>query len=143
MRFANYAIELPESSPVAGRAARVILGIRPTDFQHGAGADPGLPRIRVRPDVVEDLGSEHHLIFAVDAPRVSAEAVRAATESADGDEVTLLADDRASFTARLDARRTIAPGTEVELALDHRRFHFFEPSTGAVVDGSRRATLVA
>src|SRR5213076_788791 len=49
-------------------------------FEHGASADPGLPRVHVSPDVVEDLGSEHHVIFTLDAPRVSVEAVRAATD---------------------------------------------------------------
>ena len=33
----------------------------------------------VQPDVVEDLGSQIDIIFTLDAPRVSAEAVRAAT----------------------------------------------------------------
>ena len=68
-------LPLPAGSPMAGATRRVILGIRPTDFEHAAGADPALPRMRVRADVVEELGAETHLIFAVDAPRVSVEAV--------------------------------------------------------------------
>jgi multiple sugar transport system ATP-binding protein len=144
LRFADFAIPLPASSPVAGTERRVILGIRPTDFEHGAGADPALPRIRIRPDVVEDLGSEHHLIFTVDAPRVTAEAVRAAVEMTTDDEGKLFVDDeRSSFTACLDARRSITPGSEVELAIDHRRFHFFDRATGAVVDGSQRLATTA
>ena len=39
-------------------AGRLIVGIRPTDFAHGESADPALPRLVVRPEVVEDLGSE-------------------------------------------------------------------------------------
>src|SRR5215216_3019232 len=50
VRFAGFDVALPESSPVRGLEAKVILGIRPTDFEHGAGADGELPRIRVRPD---------------------------------------------------------------------------------------------
>src|SRR5919206_332219 len=65
---------------------RVILGIRPGDFAHDAGADPSLPRLRVRADVVEELGDETHVIFTVDAPEVSAEAVRAAADAATDDE---------------------------------------------------------
>src|SRR4029079_18602413 len=78
--FADVSFPLPESSPVAGHKGKLIVGIRPTDFEHGESADPSLPRLRVSPDVVEDLGSEHHVIFTLDAPRVSAEAVRAASD---------------------------------------------------------------
>jgi multiple sugar transport system ATP-binding protein len=121
------SFELPAASPAAAIQGRVVLGIRPTDFDHAATAEPDLPRIRVKPDVVEDLGSEQHVIFTIDAPQVTAEAVRAATD--EGDEGKLLADDRAVFTAVVDARRTIGVGSELELAVDHRRLHFFDPST--------------
>jgi multiple sugar transport system ATP-binding protein len=144
VRFATFRLTLPEASPVAGLDRSVILGIRPTDFDHAATADPDLPRISVRPEVVEDLGSEQHVIFTIDAQRVSAEAVRAATETGEDDEGKLFADDqRAVFTACLDARRTVTHGAELELALDHRRFHFFDPSTGLALDSASRATLVA
>jgi multiple sugar transport system ATP-binding protein len=128
-QFGGHAIPLPAGSPMAGATRRVILGIRPTDFEHAQGADESLPRIRVRADVVEELGAETHLIFAVDESRVSVEAVRAATEDEDG---TLFADDqRAQFTARVDGRKRIVPGDDVDLAVDASRFHFFEPDTGA------------
>jgi multiple sugar transport system ATP-binding protein len=141
--FAGFTLPLPESSPAAGRSGRVILGIRPTDFEHGATAETQLPRMRVRPDVVEDLGSESHVIFTIDAPRVSAEAVRAATETGAGDEGKLFADDRAVFTSRVDSRRAVSAGAEVELAVDHRRFHFFDPATGDTLDSAARPSLVA
>jgi multiple sugar transport system ATP-binding protein len=130
--FADVSFQLPESSPAAGVQGRLILGVRPTDFEHGSGANAELPRLRIQPDVVEDLGSEYHVIFTLDAPRVTAEAVRAASDEAE-DEGKLFAGDRAVFTAVVDARRTIASGAEVELAVDHRRLHFFDPVTGLVL----------
>src|SRR5713226_9121660 len=126
VQFAGFELQLPASSPMAGANRKLILGIRPTDFEHAAAA-PDLPRIRVRVDVVEDLGSESHLVFAINAPRVSADAVRAATETSDDDEGKLFADDqRAIFTACVDPRQAIGAGTEVELAVDPTRFHFFD-----------------
>jgi multiple sugar transport system ATP-binding protein len=131
VRFGSDTLALPPSSPMIGASRRVILGMRPTDFEHAAGADPALPRMRVKADVVEELGAETHIIFAVDAPRVSAEAVRAATEDEDG---TLFADDqRAQFTARVDGRKRVSPGDEIDLAVDTGRFHFFEPETGVTL----------
>jgi multiple sugar transport system ATP-binding protein len=132
--FADVSFELPESSPAAGVQGRLILGIRPTDFDHGATSDAENPRVRIKPDVVEDLGSEYHVIFTLDAPRVTAEAVRAASDDTD-DEGTLFADDRAVFTAVVDARQAIASGAEFELAIDRRRLHFFDPATGLVLGG--------
>jgi multiple sugar transport system ATP-binding protein len=130
LTFAGFGFDLPEGSPARGAQGKIVLGLRPTDFEHAASAAPGLPRVRVTPDVVEDLGSESHLIFRIEAPRVTAEAVRAATEQADEDEGKLFADDRAVFTAVVDARRAAAAGSEVELAIDSNRLHFFDPATG-------------
>jgi multiple sugar transport system ATP-binding protein len=144
VRFADFDLPLPAGSPLAGVTRRVILGIRPTEFDHGATADAELPRLTVQPDVVEDLGSESHLIFTIDAPRVSAEAVRAATEAESDDEGKLFADDRAVFTARLDARRAVDAGAPVEVAVDNRRFHYFDPGSGLALDaGGAPAALVA
>jgi multiple sugar transport system ATP-binding protein len=143
VRFADLTMALPESSPVAGLDSNVILGIRPTDFEHGASADPSYPRMRVRADVVEDLGAESHVIFAVDAPRVSTEAVRAAAEVTEGDEGKLFSDDRAVFTCCLDARHLVTSGTEVDLAVDNTQFHFFDPDTGLTLGTGAPATQVA
>jgi multiple sugar transport system ATP-binding protein len=129
VHFGGLSLTLPDSSPLAGGRRRTILGIRPTDFEHPELAGPEMPRLTVRPDIVEDLGSESHLIFTVDAPRVTAEAVRAATEAA-ADEGVLFADQRATFTACLTARRELAAGESVELAVDCRRLYFFDPATG-------------
>ena len=139
--FAGYSFALPEGSPAAGAEGQLILGIRPTDFQHADAADADLPRIRVQPEVVEDLGSEHHVIFTLDAPRVVAEAVRAASD--DGDEGKLFAEDRAAFTAVVDARRRIATGTELELAIDYRRLHFFDPATNLSLAAVKHPRVVA
>jgi multiple sugar transport system ATP-binding protein len=134
--FAGVSFALPDASPAARHAGRLIVGIRPTDFEHGDSAPGELPRMRVRPDVVEDLGSEHHVIFTLDAPRVMVDAVRAAIDD-DGDEGKLFADDRAVFTASLDDRHRVASGADVELAIDHRRLHFFDPATGLALNGAR------
>jgi multiple sugar transport system ATP-binding protein len=140
--FADLSFELPASAPAAGLRGPLILGVRPTDFEHAASAAPDLPRIRVKPDVVEDLGSEHHVIFTLDAPRVTAEAVRAAADEGD-DDGKLFADDRAVFTACIDAKRALTPGADVALAIDYTRLHFFDPATGLVLAGTPVSQSVA
>jgi multiple sugar transport system ATP-binding protein len=130
VRFAGLELPLAHDIP----PGRLIAGIRPTDFAHAASADPSLPRMVVRPEVVEDLGAEAHLIFPVDAPRVVAEAVQAAVDDVVDEEAALFADDQRSlFTARIDGEVAARPGEAVELAVDTRRMHFFDPVTGASV----------
>jgi multiple sugar transport system ATP-binding protein len=138
VRFADFEIPLPPSSPLRAQTRKVILGIRPTDFEHAAAADRELPRLQVIPDVVEDLGSEQHVIFPIDAPRVSAEAVRAATDTEGGDDdLKLFADDqRASFTAAVDSRHAVASSSPVDLAVNAASFHFFDPATGLSLNGA-------
>jgi multiple sugar transport system ATP-binding protein len=132
VRFAGF--ELPLSGTAATRNGQVILGIRPTDFSDGATADPALPRMRVRAEIVEDLGAETHVLFSIDAPRVVAEAVRAAAQDIAEEEGALFTDDqRSMFTARIDGNDRLAPGSVVELAVDTGRLHFFDPATGAAL----------
>ena len=138
VRFAGHELPLPAGEDVP--AGRLIVGIRPTDFSHGESADPALTRLVVRPEVIEDLGSEVHVIFPIDAPRVVAEAVQAAVEDLTDDEGALFVDDQRSlFTARVDGDVSIRPGSAVELAVDMRRIHFFDPLTGEVVGAGRAA----
>jgi multiple sugar transport system ATP-binding protein len=126
--FAGFRIPLH-----ANRSApegTVILGIRPQDFEDAAFADPSLPTIEVEPAVIEDLGSETHVIFAVDAPPVEIEAVRAAA-SDEGEEAMLLADDRRALFAAVVAEDSRARlGKRLKLAVDARRFHFFDRESG-------------
>jgi multiple sugar transport system ATP-binding protein len=138
--FGGHRLALPASSALRGQRRRVILGVRPTDFEAANPAtDPALPRIRVKVDVVEKLGSESHLIFAVDAPRISAEAVRAAQESEAADDGVLLADDeRSQFTARGAGRLAVEAGDEVTLAVDASALHAFDTDSGLAL-GSPRA----
>jgi multiple sugar transport system ATP-binding protein len=140
--FAGMRLPLPPASAFADASRDVILGIRPTDLRHTADAPEGQPRITAIPDLVEELGGVTNVLFPIDAPRVQTDATRAAIEAASDDDTTLLADDRrARFCAAIDGRRPITLGGPVELAVDHRHLHFFEPVSGESL--SRRQTAAA
>ncbi len=131
--FAGFELALPGGDHPQGE---VILGIRPQDFDDAAFADPSLPTIEADVLVVEELGSESHVIFAIDAAPVDADSVRAATD--EGDQAILVADDRRSrFTAAVDERSSVRPGMRIKLGLDPARFHFFDVESGAAL-GDRR-----
>ncbi len=136
IRFAGHVLALPDGyAPPPGR---MLVGIRPTDFESGEGADPALPRMRVRAAVVEALGAESHVIFHLDAPRVQTDAVRAAADAQAEDQTLFADDERAEFTARIATVTSIPSGAEIELAVHVERAHFFDPQTGdVIVPGAR------
>ena len=89
-----------------------------------------LPRLRATLEVVERLGAESHVIFAVDA-RPTGEAAVAADEATEESDATLLAGDtRTRFTARVEGRQRLAPGETAEFAIDAATVHLFDPETG-------------
>ena len=132
LSFGSHSLALPARSRLAGRQRDVIAGLRPSDLElPGPWSEPSWPRLRVEVQVVEGLGSESNVIFAVDAPRVDTEATRAAAEAQASDDDQLLAeDDRSLFTARLAGRPAVSPGQEIELAVRAERLYFFDPESG-------------
>ena len=114
--------------PPPGLAARagqpVIVGLRPEDLAQGSPGSPG----SLAADVVtvQPLGSETHVLFAIDAPAVGARA-QAAAGSDDG---TGMFGQANNGIARLDPRSLVRPGSRVTFTVDVTRLHFFDPGTG-------------
>jgi multiple sugar transport system ATP-binding protein len=129
VHFAGFRVALTGDRRPAGiSSGRVILGIRPQDFEHAPAAVDGRPAIEVDAVVVEELGSATHVLFTIDAPPVDVDAVRAATD--EGDRATLLhTDRRALFTAEVAEGTSVRPGERIRLEVDPARLHFFDPET--------------
>ena len=86
----------------------------------------GLPTIDVDVEVLEELGSERHVFFSVDARAISAESLEAERRR------DVLAESGvAVHRARRSARRPLRVGDTLRLAVDPARFHFFDRETGA------------
>jgi multiple sugar transport system ATP-binding protein len=125
LRFGDHAIPLPPvGAPPAGR---VIAGLRPEVFEDAAGADPSLPRLDVRIEVVEQLGADTYILFTVAAPRVEVAEVH---QAAGDDDHGLVAMEGSLFTARVDPGTGARPGAPLRLALDPARIHYFDPVSG-------------
>ena len=140
--FAGFELPVPEHLDLSAYERRnVILGIRPSDMEDtDVWQNERLPTMEVTAEVIEELGSEVNVIFAVDAPPVLTEdTIAAASTEPEEDTITLLADEqpRARFCARVDARSHCRPGQSVHLSVDPERFHFFDPDTGAAIEASR------
>jgi multiple sugar transport system ATP-binding protein len=117
LRFGQFQVPFADGRRPGWLGDEVVLGIRPEAFEDAAFA-PNLPTIAVVVEVLEELGSDAHVFFHVDASPISAELMEA------------IPDVRALFTARVDARSAAGVGERLALAVDPRRFHFFDPETG-------------
>jgi multiple sugar transport system ATP-binding protein len=137
VQFGGYSIRLPDTGKHP--AGRVVVGIRPEAFEDTAFADPSLPRIDVKVEVVEELGADTHVLFSVAAPRVEVGEVRAATGEEDA---TLGAVEGSLFTARVDPSTSAKPGAPLQLAVDPSRFHYFDSDTGLRREPERELAAV-
>jgi multiple sugar transport system ATP-binding protein len=128
-RFANYRLPLTDSQKRLGNRT-VVLGVRPTDLLIGNGSRSGAS-LEVEASLVEELGSERHVVFLVDAPRLESETTRAAAHGSADEEGTLFADERrAVFTAVLPGRDDVRAGNRLTFEIDPHALHFFDPASG-------------
>jgi multiple sugar transport system ATP-binding protein len=114
----------------------VVLGIRPEDLEDAALASdtPGNQRLKGKVILTEALGSEVMAHLSVPIPPARTEEARELAEDV-GDERTVGDLEGGGLTesevvGRFGARTRIKPGDDVEVAVDTRGLHFFDPQTG-------------
>jgi multiple sugar transport system ATP-binding protein len=108
----------------------VIVGLRPEDLEDAA-IEPDTPpdrRLRGRGTLREALGSEIMMHFEVAARPAASEEIRELAEEA-GREVDA-EHPHASMVGRFSPRSKANAGQELEVAVDVRGLHFFDPETG-------------
>jgi multiple sugar transport system ATP-binding protein len=134
--FADHRLPVPQAVLSAREGLdgyfgrEVILGIRPSDFEDASLADTGWARMPVKAGVTEELGSEIHVLFSIDAPQVQHSSIAQAKAGTDEDEAIPLDGGRSLWTARVAARSKVKPGQPVELAVDTSNLQFFDPESG-------------
>ena len=140
--FAGVQLPLPVRGGLgAYRGRTVILGIRPSDFEDAAlwRGEPR-PTIEIVPEVIEDLGSEIHVIFPIEAPPViteetlAAAAEEGAEPTEDATALPLGARDRNAFVARVGSRSGARVREPMRLAIDASRLHVFDRTTGLAIE---------
>jgi multiple sugar transport system ATP-binding protein len=135
--FGQFRMTLdPERRPASTGPSQVVLGVRPESFEDGAFTSRDLPSLDVDVLVLEELGSDAHVFFHVDAPPIVPDVLEVEGE----DQAELVATQSALLNARVDPRTAGRVGGRLRLVVDPARFHFFDPGTGASLleHGSRR-----
>ena len=95
--------------------------------------------------LTEALGSEVMVHFKVDAPPAQTEEVRELAKDAGAEGLAELNQDGgATMVGRFGARSRVKLGDDVEVAVDTRALHFFEPESGlGIYDGTEREGVTA
>jgi multiple sugar transport system ATP-binding protein len=139
--FAGYKLPVP-AEVVSSRngldsffGRDVILGIRPSDFEDAGVGGDSWARLPVTADVTEELGSEIHVIFTIDAPPVeqAARVQAAAVDESEHDVAIPLAGGKSQWTARVSARSPVRARSRIELGVDTSNLQFFDPATGLAI----------
>ncbi|MFL6043069.1 MAG: ABC transporter ATP-binding protein [Gaiellales bacterium] len=142
--FGGVRLPIPDSvmrgrRSLAGHVGkRLVIGIRPEDLEdpeYVANPTAGA-RLPVTVDVREAMGAEVYAHFTVDEPPVLTEDTRDLAADAG-----LAVDDLGSsggpttshFVARLDPHTSAAEGRPIELHVDMRSIHVFDPETGEAI----------
>jgi multiple sugar transport system ATP-binding protein len=121
----------------------VVLGIRPEDIEDVALASdaPAGHRLKGTVELTEALGSEIMVHFSIDAKHAVTDEVIELAEDTGDDRVPQLAesDERATLVGRFGARSRVRIAEDVEVAVDTRALHFFDPETGlGIYDGQAK-----
>ena len=120
---------------------KVILGIRPSDFEDASlSGHSQWGTMQITTGVTEELGTEIHVIFTIDAPPVEhANLTKAAETSEDEDEsVSALVGGKSLWTARVSARSRVRPGQPFELRRRHAPTCTSSTRPAACPSGTRR-----
>jgi multiple sugar transport system ATP-binding protein len=112
---------------------KLVVGIRPEDLAplgDRRDSDSDGCRLVADVDLVEALGNEQLVHFAIDADNYRAEGLPT-THNVEANVATRMAGTAAGKgVARIDPRTRVAPGERITLAVDVERLHFFDPDTG-------------
>ena len=117
-----------------GREA--IVGVRPENLQGPTedGRPAGGFQLQAAIDRVEALGSNLLAFFTLDAPPATSAAIAEATGGG-LQEVALITREGTPFCATFEPRSAVRVGDRVDVSLDTRRLHFFDPETESAIGG--------
>ncbi len=109
----------------------LVVGLRPEDMEDASTMDdaPAEHTFVTTARLVESLGSEIILHFGLDAePYIVVDAIDEEVEA-----VFAIAEDDATFVARVNPRSQVRNGSEISLVIDASRFHFFDLASGEAI----------
>jgi multiple sugar transport system ATP-binding protein len=149
--FAGYKLKVPPQV-VDGKPGldsyfgkKIILGIRPSDFEDAALAAREWGTMAITAGVTEELGSEINVIFTIDAPHVEHASIAQAAEGSEEEDeaAAALIGGKSLWTARVSKESRVRHGQPLELSVDTRYLQFFDPASGLSIGHPEATEAVA
>ena len=130
--FGGHSLAVDSAALPDGLAQRsgreIVVGVRPEAFEIRSAAGAGGSSMTVAASLVEQLGSEAYVHFAVPVrPVITADIEALLAE--EGTDAGALGDET-KFTARVNPDHAPRVGQSAELVVDTTKLHFFDPETG-------------
>ena len=130
--FGGHSLAVDSAALPDGLAQRsgreIVVGVRPEAFEIRSAAGAGGSSMTVAASLVEQLGSEAYVHFAVPVrPVITADIEALLAE--EGTDASALGDET-KFTARVNPDHAPRVGQSAELVVDTTKLHFFDPETG-------------
>jgi multiple sugar transport system ATP-binding protein len=120
LRFGPFGVTLSELQAARiGDRRSVVVGLRPEAISPG-----GASAVEVDVAAVENLGTETHVFFGIDAEPVGVPTHRIA------DDERSLVDDRSVFVAKLGPDHEAVAGQTLTVSADASRLYLFDAATG-------------
>lgn len=129
LSFGAHRLRLPDGTVPAGLVGLdVILGVRPSGIADASVVgDTDDQGIDVVAEVVEDLGDELLVAFAINASPPPMSAGVAAADELDDEQRDA---DRVVFTAKLTPASRLRSGDSFRVVLDRAKLYLFDPASG-------------
>jgi multiple sugar transport system ATP-binding protein len=130
--------EIVAAKPALARyeGRTIVLGIRPENLEDAALVGDVPPNRRLKGEVRlrEALGSEIMVHFSIEANQAATEEMRELAKDVGDERVVAQLEEggapTAGFVGRFGARSRVKIGDPLEVAVDSRALHFFDPETG-------------
>jgi multiple sugar transport system ATP-binding protein len=113
---------------------QVIVGVRPEDMEDAALVRAeGASLLESTTDLVEAMGSDVLVHFAVDSAQVVTEDTKELARDAGADVLAAPETARTNVVARFSPRTRVRVGDRVTVHVDTARLHYFDPGTGVSI----------
>jgi len=111
----------------------IVLGIRPEAFEDAiyANSEEYTEKININISLLEQLGSDSYIHFYKDIKPVQTKAIEEILAD-EGEDISSLGT-QTKFIARINPNSTVKEGESIDLSIDSKKLHYFDPETGLAI----------
>jgi len=111
----------------------IVLGIRPEAFEDAiyANSEEYTEKISIKISLLEQLGSDTYIHFYKDIKPVQTKAIEEILAD-EGEDISSLGT-QTKFIARINPNSSVKEGESIDLSIDSKKLHYFDPETGLAI----------